>query len=71
MNERASGEDRLMMVSKQLDAIEQDPNINAIACPYCGTTNQQGNAFCCATLTRAIGALLDARDAIKKVRWMH
>lgn len=71
MTERASGEDRLMMVSKQLDAIQADPSINAIACPYCGKTTQQGTDFCCNTMIRAIGVLLDARDKVKQMRWMN
>lgn len=68
---RATPEERLMMVSKQLDAIQQDENINAMCCPYCGKTTRDGEVFCCSTFQRAIETLLDARDKVKQIQRMR
>jgi hypothetical protein len=68
---RATPEERLMMVSKQLDAMQQDENINTLACPYCGGMTLRDQPFCCRTFGKALLSLLDARDKVKQIQRMR
>lgn len=68
---RATPEERLMMVSKQLDAMQEDENINTLACPYCGGMTFRDQPFCCVTMAKAVKTLLDARDKVKQIQRMR
>jgi hypothetical protein len=57
-----------MMISQQLDAMQQNEDICTLSCPYCGWVNMPGCAFCCPTMVRAVAALLDARDKVKAMQ---
>lgn len=59
------------MVSRQLDAMQEDPNVNTLACPYCGKYTAQGAEFCCETFAKALKTLLDARDKVKQIQHMR
>ena len=65
---RATSDERLLMVSRQLDAIAETPEVNAIGCPYCGEFTVEGETFCCQTLQNALMALLDARDKVRELQ---
>lgn len=62
-----NGEEKLLMVSQQLDAI-QNNDVNVLVCPYCGKVNVPGTKFCCSTITKAVKVLLDARDKVKQMQ---
>jgi hypothetical protein len=68
---RATPEERLMMVSRQLDAMQEDENINTLACPYCGGMTFRDQPFCCRTFGKALVTLLDARDKVKQIQRMR
>lgn len=55
-------EDKLLFISRQLDAYQVEPDANALQCPYCGKVTIQGDSFCCKTMCAALEVLLDARD---------
>jgi hypothetical protein len=69
--DRATPDERLLMVSRQLDAIQENPEINTIGCPYCGTFTVEGDTFCCQALQNALMALLDARDKVRELQRMR
>ena len=69
-----SSEDKLMFVSRQLDALQVEQDANAVQCPYCGKVTIMGNIFCCRTMVAAVEVLLDARDkahVLLKARGTH
>ena len=58
-------EDKLLFVSRQLDALQVEINADALMCPYCGTVTVAGEDFCCRTMASAVKILLDARDCVR------
>jgi hypothetical protein len=61
MNETPSGEDKLAMIAAQLDTIDRVGHTDLV-CPYCHSITSPGKSFCCPTMIRALGVLIDARD---------
>ena len=62
-----SSEDKLMFVSRQMDALQVEQDANALQCPYCGKITIMGNVFCCKTMMAAVTVLLDGRDEAQRI----
>lgn len=60
-NHEATGEEKLLLLSHQLDTMTRVGPID-IECPYCGKITSPGKQFCCGMIVRALGALQDARE---------
>ena len=56
-----SGEEKLLMLSQQLDTIARVGPVDII-CPYCNGITQPENTFCCNMIVRALSVLADARE---------
>ena len=63
-------EDKLLFVSRQMDALKIEDDADALLCPYCGTVTVAGKAFCCQTMIAAVEILLDARDKVRAIQRM-
>jgi hypothetical protein len=59
-----TGEEKLFHVGKQVDLMLSGL-VDNFVCPYCGGKTPAGEEFCCGTMTRAVTALLDAREKFK------
>jgi hypothetical protein len=70
-DQAASPEDKLLFVSRQLDALQVEKDANAVMCPYCNHITDAGQEFCCVTMAKAVKTLLDARDKVKQIQRMR
>jgi hypothetical protein len=60
-NGMTTGEEKLLLLSQQLDTIARVGLVD-IQCPYCKGVTSPGKTFCCETIIKALNALADARD---------
>ena len=62
-----SGEEQIESVESQVVPMTRG-ELNAFACPYCGTITIKGDRFCCGLLAEAIAAVLMRIDFEKQKR---
>jgi hypothetical protein len=68
VTDAASPEDKLLFISRQMDALQTEKDADALLCPYCNSITVNGQAFCCVTMAKAVKVLLDARDKVKQIQ---
>lgn len=59
--------EKIVFVSEQIAAVRAG-EANKIFCPYCQGKNRPGTEFCCALMTKAATAILDAEQSVNEMR---
>lgn len=60
-NHVSTGEEKLLMLSQQMDTIARVGPVD-IHCPYCNGVTSPEKTFCCDMIIRALNVLQDARE---------
>jgi hypothetical protein len=63
----AKGNEKLGFVREQMEAMWREGCEKEISCPYCLSVVPVGAAACCATLQRAVNAILEAQNVCDKL----